>query len=81
MNGKHIAEKRVRVKTIRQVSWKEREEDNLDCMKCNDKATSRRRTGQLGYGCSSFQGGMMMVRVHGRQLTLAAESEGSKTQH
>ena len=50
------------------VSWKEREEDNLDCNECNDKATSRRRTGQLGNGCSSCRSGMMMVRVHGRQL-------------
>ena len=52
-------------------------------MKCNDKATSQRRTGQLGYGCSNFQSGMMVVRVHGRQLggmicvdILAAESGG-----
>jgi hypothetical protein len=52
-------------------------------MKCNNKATSRRKTGQLGNGCSSSQSGMMMVRVHGRQLggmscvdILAAESGG-----
>ena len=71
------------MKTIRQVSWKEREEDNLDCNEVHDKATSRRRTGQLGHGCSSCRSGMMMVRVHGRQLggmtcvdILAAEAGG-----
>ena len=52
-------------------------------MKCNDKATSRRRIGQLGHGCSSCLRGMMMIRVHGRQLggmtcvdILVAESGG-----
>jgi len=52
-------------------------------MKCNDKATGRRRTSQLGHGWSSCRSGMMMVRVHGRQLggmicvdILVAESGG-----